>query len=450
MSPGAVWGRSHAVTVSLMCIVLSAQVCAAAPAGGAKPANARKVEDVAALVGSTPILLSEVEDQVKVASEQLQVDLADTAASNKLHRDVLGKLVDDQLVMLEAEAQNLKVGEDEIKKAVDDEIAGNIRQMGGPDGFSAQLKKEGLTEEALRARYAEEARKQMLAGRLIQKEVKPKIVVPDDAAKRFWDENRSQIPKKPRQLKIQDLFVATKPDSIIDRRALDRALEIRGKVLAGLLFSKAAADYSDDPHGKEGGSLGRMMRGQMDRDLEAAAFATPLNTVSQPVHSRFGYHLLLPTARDTTEGWVELNHILFAVNSTRVDESAALERAQKIVQEISSGKLRFGEAVRRYSDDPDSKSRDGEMGWIPFDNVYGEMKGVADTLREGHVGGPVAGDGGYHIFKVIDSQDERNYSFDEIQDQLRQLAIQQEQEKQLRIYLDQLRQKYFVEIRAKW
>lgn len=421
------------------------------PSGEAgKPSSGAAVEEIAAVVGDTPILRSEVEQEAQLAAEQLQIATGDTAAYRKLHRDVLDRMVENQLLLLEAKGQNLKVEEDEVAKAVEQQIQNTIRQSGGPAAFQDQLKKQGMTEQELRTRYREEARKQILANKLIQKEVKPQITVSDSTVRRFYEENRSQLPKKPRALRIQDLFIRTRPDSVVEGRTLQRAEEVRGKILGGLSFADAAAQNSDDPRGKEGGSLGRVARGDLDPDMEAAALSLPQGQVSQPVRSRFGYHLFLVTDKDPQGEWVELSHILFAITPSHSDEVEAQTRAQKIKEQVLAGTLDFTEAIRRFSDDANSKKQDGDMGWIPIDNFYGEMKAVADTLRVGRMAGPVAGDGGYHVFKILGEQAEGNYSFEEIQDQMKQLALQQELEKQLQSYVDKLRKKYYVEVRTDW
>jgi len=444
------WGRLLFIGLLLSGLCLPGLGWAQGEGGSASPPPAgRTTEEIAAVVGTRTILRSEVEEQVQAVAQQLQMDLSDTTVAGQLRRDVLGRLVDDQVLLLEAEAQAIKVTDEEVQQSVDEEIQSNVEQM-GEQGFRDELRKEGLTEAELRARYAEEARKQILARRLIQKEVQPKVVLPETAARDFFDENRDQLPKKPRQLRIQDLFVATRPDSVIERRALERAQDVRQKILDGMPFEEAVRTYSDDPRAQDGGRLGRVMRGQLSlKDVEDAAFALAPGEISQPVHSQAGYHLLKVEAKDPGGEWVELSHILFSVSSTRADEVAARDRAEKIYRELASGAISFPEAVRRYSDDSAGKERDGDLGWIPADNVYGEMKTVADTLRVGRLSRPVAGDGGYHIFRVQGVQAEGDYAFEEIEDQLRQLAGQKAMEKELRSYLDQLRKKYFVDIRMR-
>lgn len=411
----------------------------------------RTAEEIVAVVGDSPILRSEVLEQAGVVAEQLQVSPADTAAYNQVHREVLGRLIDDQILLKEAESQNLKVSPEEIDARVEEVIQSNMRQLGGPEAFQAQLKKEGITEQELRNRYREEARRQLLATHLVQKDVRPKVSLPADAARKFFEDNRSQLPKKPRALRIQDCFFRTDPDSVLLNRARERALEVRQQIAGGMPFTEAARKFSDDPRGSEGGVLGRFERGDLDPDLEKEAFALQAGEVSQPVLTRFGYHLITLTGKDPQGAWVEASHILFGVTPTRTDEEKARQQAQRVYEQVTAGQLDFSDAIRTHSDDPESKAKDGELGWIPINSFYGDMKAVADTLRVGRISPPVAGDGGYHVFKVLGEQAESNYSYEEVEDEMKNYAAQQAMEKELRVYLDELRKKYFVEIRtASW
>jgi len=269
-------------------------------------------------------------------------------------------------------------------------------------------------------------------------------------ARRFFEENRSQLPKKPRALRVQDLFLRTRPDSLLSQRALATAKDVRVKVLGGLSFEDAAARFSDDPRGKEGGTLGRFNKGELDPALENAAFALRKGELSQPVETRYGWHILKMVDRDSAGTWVDVKHILIAETPSKVNEDAARERAEAVRADIVSGKIDFVDAIKKYSDDPDAKTRDGDLGWIPIDSFYGDMHAVADTLRVGRISPPVAGDGGFHVFKVLGEQAEGTYTFDEVADQMKQLAGQKAMETQLKSWLEELRKKYPVETKVKW
>lgn len=437
------------------CLLLTAGIAGAqgggtGGAGGSAAPAGQTVEEIAAVVGGTPILASMVEEQVEILSQQFQLDPGDTAATHRLQREVLQDLIDNQLLQLEADARGVKATDAEVEAEVDRAIEGNIRALGGREGFRAQLEKEKLTEATLRSRYREEARKRIVAQKLVQQEIRPKIAVTEEMSRRFFEENRAELPKKPRSLRIQDLFIRTQADSLTVQRARQTALEVRQKVLAGAVtFEQAAEIYSDDPRAKEGGPLGRFEKGELDPDLEGPAFALGAGEVSQPVRTRFGFHLLKAVATDPAGAWVELQHILIAITPNRADEAAARERALSIRRDVAAGTLDFGEAIRRLSDDPEAKTTEGDLGWIPIDSFFGEMRQVADTLRVGRISPPVGGDGGYHVFKILGEQAEGPYAYEEIADQMTQLAGQKEMEAHLRSWLDELRKKYFVEVRQK-
>jgi parvulin-like peptidyl-prolyl isomerase len=437
--------------VALAVAFLGAGVPVSAGAQGVPvPAGERVVDETVAVVGGSPLLRSELEKRVQGIAEQLQVDLADTSVYNRLHREVLRGMVDDQLLLLEAEARNLKAGEEEINQEVDGAIAAHVQTLGGIEGFQAQLKKEGLTEDELRREYRVEARKKLLAGNLVQQEIRPKVSVTEEMARAFFEQNRSQLPPKPRALRLQDLFLRTHADSLVERKARENALDVKAKLQAGLSFEEAAAQFSDDPRGKDGGTLGRFGKGQLEPALETAAFTQAIGVVGNPVQTPYGFHLVKVTDRDPAGEWAEVKHILIAVVPTKSDEARTRDRAADIRRRIVSSTLEFAAAVRQYTDDPEGKKADGDLGWIPLDQLPEEMRSVADTLRVGRISPPVAGQQGVHLFKVLGEQAEGTYTYDEVADQMRQYAGQQAMEEKLRAWLDELRKKYPVELKISW
>lgn len=105
------------------------------------------------------------------------------------------------------------------------------------------------------------------------------------------------------------LFKVIARDDVADRRR--KADAVRARLMAGENFSKIAAEVSDCPSGKAtGGALGTLARGTMFPPFEKAAFSLPLDTISQPVETEAGYHILKVTARDEAAGTVDVFHIL--------------------------------------------------------------------------------------------------------------------------------------------
>ncbi len=410
----------------------------------------RTVDSIVAVVGTTPILRSEIDQQAQILAEYSRVDPSDSTTYNRVYREVLESAINEQLLVLEAESQGMDVTPEEISRQVDVAVQGNVRALGGRAGFEEQLRQEGLTESELREQYREEARKTILVNRLLQKDVRPKVVVTEDKARQFFEENRAAIPPKPRQLRIQSLFIRTRPDPVVEERARERAEEIHERILQGMPFEEAARRFSDDPRGSEGGLLGRFGREDLDREMEEAAFSLATGEVSRPVSSGFGYHILKLIGRDPDGEWVELRHILCAATPTRSDEVKAEDRAGDVFSRIQSGEISFTDAILEYSEAPNAKETEGDLGWMPIDQIFGKMRAVVDTLRVGRLAGPVGGDGGYHIFRVLGEEAEGTYTYDEIADVIRHHAAEAEMERELSSYLEELRKKHYVEVRVSW
>ncbi len=87
--------------------------------------------------------------------------------------------------------------------------------------------------------------------------------------------------------------VASDADDQQVAAALEKITALKTRLDAGASFADLAKQDSDDiGSAKNGGDLGLFGLGVMDPEFEAAAFSLPLNQVSEPVRSAFGYHLI--------------------------------------------------------------------------------------------------------------------------------------------------------------
>jgi peptidyl-prolyl cis-trans isomerase C len=138
---------------------------------------------------------------------------------------------------------------------------------------------------------------QVLAGALarqITSETKP-----DEAAMHaYFDQHKSEFER----VKASHILIRFKGSNaparpgqkdLTDEEALAKAQDIRKQLLGGADFATLAKAESDDTgSGAKGGSLGTFSHGQMVPPFEQAAFTLPLNQISEPVKSPFGYHVI--------------------------------------------------------------------------------------------------------------------------------------------------------------
>ena len=94
------------------------------------------------------------------------------------------------------------------------------------------------------------------------------------------------------QTKARHILV--KPSEILtNQQAGELVVELRARALAEEDFSELAREYSDDiGSAQEGGELGWTNPGQMVPEFEAAMANTPPGTISEPVQTQFGWHII--------------------------------------------------------------------------------------------------------------------------------------------------------------
>jgi peptidyl-prolyl cis-trans isomerase D len=149
----------------------------------------------------------------------------------------------------------------------------------------------------------------------------PRNVVPDSTVKvtdaevaAYYKSHRDDF-KKPRTAYLS--FVAVpRLTTASDTAAIKaRADSTRQEILGGAPFADVALrESSDSASAAKGGDLGEWTKGSMDPAFDSAAFALPLKTLSKPVLSQFGYHLIEITSRKGNK--VKGRHILFPIEVT--------------------------------------------------------------------------------------------------------------------------------------
>jgi peptidyl-prolyl cis-trans isomerase SurA len=429
---------------------------AARPAAGPE-----HLDGIAAVVNDDVVLQSDVEEQLYlfVMRNQLRPD---SAAVDTLRHQILDEMINEKLIVAEAQKQGIVVPDAEVNREVEKAIQ-DARDRLGPDGFRDQLAKENLTEEQLRAKYRDEARRQQLAQRLVSKAL-PRKPVPMAEAEAYFKANPDKFPRAPGQVKLSVIQIPVTADSTADAAGRARALEVRRRIVTGgEKFAKVAGELSDDTgSAKAGGDLGYFPRGAMEPAVEQTAFSLKLDEVSEPVRSPYGWHLIQVLDRDTLKtsaGKDSLDadgkaipeaharHILIKVETNDADKDRARSLAVRVRGEAAKG-VDFGTLVRRYSRYQGPASPDGDIGFVSLGTLLPQIRSGLDSLEVGQVSEPLENPAGFNIFKVTDRKPERPYSLEEIRDQLPDAVGQIKFKDRYDEWVKGLRAKAHVEIRG--
>jgi peptidyl-prolyl cis-trans isomerase C len=186
--------------------------------------------------------------------------------------------------------------DDKLKTREQVDLAINAARTNAPseEAFNIQIKATGMTLDQMRERANEE----QLCKRVLDREVKDKITVADDAIKKFYDEHPSDF-NIPEQVHASHILIGTldpvtqqplPPDKKKEKENLIR--EIRARAEKGEDFAKLAKEYSQDPGSKDKGGEYTFARGRMVPEFEAAAFSLRTNQISDVVETQYGYHII--------------------------------------------------------------------------------------------------------------------------------------------------------------
>ncbi|WMJ80006.1 peptidylprolyl isomerase [Clostridium sp. MB40-C1] len=141
--------------------------------------------------------------------------------------------------------------------------------------------KDNGIEETETYKEALEATKRELITQLSIENALKSVEVTDKEVEDYYNANKEGF-KTPEMVSAKHILVDTE----------ELANEIAGKIKEGLSFEEAAQEYSTCPSKAQGGNLGQFGRGQMVPEFEEAAFTLEIGTLSQPVKTQFGYHLI--------------------------------------------------------------------------------------------------------------------------------------------------------------
>jgi peptidyl-prolyl cis-trans isomerase SurA len=408
------------------------------------------VDRVVAVVGNTPILASQVDEEI--FSRQSQgLKLPDNPeALAALRRDVIQGIVESELLVQQAERDtSVKVTDQEVAEGVEQQIRKIRSNFSTEAEYAGELRKAGFqTPDEYRRWLGDQQRRSVLQNRLIEKlrsEGTLKPVIPTDREMRaYFETQRGVLEKRPATLSFRQVLVAPKPSVEARQAAYQLADSIARALRQGGDFAVAAKRFSDDSASREqGGSLNWFRRGVMVPEFERVAFGLKPGIISDPVETPFGFHVIQVERAQPAE--VQARHILIMpdISDAEVDSARAL--AESVYTALRTG-APIDSLQRLYHE----KGEEREGKDIPVTKLppaYAQAIGNAD---EGAVVPPFPVSGGngrtrFAVVQITSRRPEGDVRYEDVRDKIRaqlgeQLAI--------RRYLDRLRKSAYVEIRV--
>ncbi len=206
-----------------------------------------------------------------------------TPQYDQLKASIVNYLVQNEVI----KAQAAKLGVSVTQKQLDQRVQQLTTQVGGQKKMDALLKKNAVTMEDL---------KQQLQAQMLQQSVQTKvgsqIKISDAQLQQYFND-----PKNKHQFQVAEsvnarhILVKTKAEALKIQKLL-QADNTNAE------WKKLAKQYSIDPGSKNsGGDLGNFTRGRMVKPFEKVAFSIKPGTVSAPVKTQFGWHIIEVTQK---------------------------------------------------------------------------------------------------------------------------------------------------------
>jgi peptidyl-prolyl cis-trans isomerase C len=261
-------------------VILAAVLAAACGrCGGARSSDAGPAAGTVALVRGEPITGEAVRREL---SQSFEGDATIEGNPAVARRRVLDDLVDRTLLLQEARARGIVVGEDQVER-------GFLRVRSEYPGshFDDLLAKERLSQSELRARLKE----QLTIEKLFHDEVFPQIRVTDPEVERYYAEHVGEF-QAPERVRVSQIVVGTREEAAQLRERLRREPQN---------FADLARRLSIAPEGRSGGDLGFIARGGGFPEVFDLCFSLQRNVISEVTPSPYGFHLFKVTEKRPAE-----------------------------------------------------------------------------------------------------------------------------------------------------
>ena len=418
---------------------------ASAPhAAAQKPAAGRVVllDRIIAVVNDEVITRRDLDDRIKVVLSQLKQQGTPLPPAEILEKQVLERVIYNQVQLQYAKETGLRVDDAILEKAVN--------RIAEDNKISVATMRQALEKDGVNFnKFREELRDEIIMVRLREREVDNKIQIADSEIDSFLSTLQVQDGKVD-EFNLSHILVRVpeqaSPEQLQERRA--RAEQALAQIKDGADFRQVAASFSDAPDAVQGGAMGWRELAQLPTIFAEAVKNLKSGEVGAVLRSPNGFHIVRVNERRGQDApmivsQTHARHILIKTTEL-VSENDAKDRLVKLKERLDNN-ADFAELARLQSEDG-SASRGGDLGWLSPGDTVPEFEKAMDGLKPGQISEPTRSPFGWHLIQVLAR---RNQDMSQQQQRLRarQALRAQKADEAYQEWVRQLRDKAFVEYR---
>ena len=398
------------------------------------------LDRVSAVVEGRVVLLSDVVLAANALAAQQKINPNTDAEKYKNLLLQSSESMIEQLVIIKmAEVDSVQVLDKDVERALDRQIETIISQSGSREAAEQAL---GRKISEFKRAYRDDMKGKLLAERYTNT-LTSGISITRSEVINFYNTYKDSIGSFPTLYKTRHLLLEINPSKESLNEAFIKTKKIREEIVSGLLFEDAAKQYSEDPGSKDlGGDLGYVPRGTFVKEFEKAAWTIDLETLSIPIKTKYGYHLIEVLQR--TGQKVALRHILISVKTSEEDKNLTYKKASSIVKDIKN-KEDFILKTKEFSDDTTSGPKGGYMGMIDLESY--QIKDLSETIKNiplNTPSSPVLTQFGYHIIWVDEKKEGGPPTLDKNWIDLQKMALNQKKSDWYSNWIEKIKNKFYI------
>ena len=386
--------------ISRSCLLLVAALLAQAAHAQTREASSsgELLDRIAATVNEGVVLQSELDEQMIIIAQRLREQKLDLPPQNVLQKQVLDRLVLQELQMQRANRAGIKVSDETLNNALNDVAEQNhIKLADLPDALSQQ----GIDY----ASYRESLRKELAMQILRQRDVIARINVSPREVDQYL-ERQKKMPSEGNEYNVSHILIAV-PQAATPQdldEAAKKADEVYQKATHGEDFGRLAVQFSNAQTALEGGSLGWRKGGELPTFLAEVIAGMKTGDVTKPIRTPSGFHILkLNDMRGNQQvivNQVHARHILIKPNELQ-DDATVQQKLNTIRDRILNKGENFAAVASVVSEDPGSASEGGDLGWSNPGTFVPEFEKQLAQLQPDEISQPFKTQFGWHIIQLL-------------------------------------------------
>ncbi len=398
---------------------------------------------IIAIVGNDVMLESDLQYQIQLYMRQNQI----TQVNPALIQQVFQQMLNEKILVAKADQDSIEIKPEEISKELDYRLKSLLEQFGTEERIEQVY---GMSVGKIRLVLKEDLQKKMKADKLKRKKFPGGIKVSDKEVREFYNQYKDSLPKAREEYELYNISVIRKVTDDEKNLAREKAQLILDSILKGADFSEMAKRHSIDfQSAKDGGNLGNARRGMFVTAFEDMAFSLKPGEISTPVETEFGYHIIKLNEKNNDQ--INVSHILIGFPKLESNDLQTISFLKELRRDIEENKITFEEAAKKYSQDPETASKDGYLGFVTVERLDSNLYVALKDMKPDEITGPIKiGDDrnySYELIKLKSINPEHKLTLETDYEKVKRFAEYFKETREVEKWIEEIKENIFVEIK---